>query len=106
MSYRLVLPDQANSAAYQRAPMLPDVSRRGLGCGCAGGGLGLFESGMDLSSWGWKEIGLVLLGVYAVGSMVFTTGRGVSRVRAIPQARKQRERARLQKRLKELTKNK
>lgn len=50
----------------------------GLGCvGCDGkcGGLGLFESGIDISQWGWQEWGLALLGGYVVMSVVSTTSR-------------------------------
>lgn len=112
MAYQLVLPSQANDGAYQRAPMVGPLalpaaapaavrSRLGLGCGCAEG-LGMFDGGFNVSSWGWQEWGVIALGAYALVSMVFTTGRGVSRVRAIPGARRKRERDRLHKRLKEL----
>ncbi len=62
---------------------------RGLGCGCKGKcgkgcGLGFFDGGMDVSTWGPLEWGAVALGGYMVLSTVFTTGRAVRRVRALP----------------------
>lgn len=61
---------------------------RGMGCGCKGlagcpcsAGLGLFETGIDLSGWSWPEWGIVAVGAYAVMSTVFTTQRGARRVR-------------------------
>jgi hypothetical protein len=55
---------------------------RGLGCadcgGKCGGGLGLFESGLDYSAWGWQEYAAVALGMYVLSSVVFTTSRGVN----------------------------
>jgi hypothetical protein len=68
---------------------------RGLaGCGCGGScdkkGLGLFESGMDFSGWGLPEWSIVALGGYMILSTVFTTGRAVRKVRAIPGERRKR----------------
>lgn len=58
---------------------------RGLsGCGCAGlcgrRGLGLFETGLDFSGWGWPEVAIVALGGYMLLSTVFTTQRATRRV--------------------------
>lgn len=61
----------------------PDVTGRGLGsCGCKGcaKGLGLFETGFDVSGWTWAEWGIVLLGAYAAYSMLFTTRTAASAV--------------------------
>ncbi len=59
--------------------------RSGLGCGCTkpcnGCGLGLFESGSDVSGWTWQEYAVVGLGLYAVGSMLFTTRTAVEGTR-------------------------
>jgi len=82
----------------------------GLGaCSCGGacdtcsGGLGLFES-MDFSTWSWPEWAIVGLGVWAVGSMLFTGSRGVARVRAIPGERRRRRAAEYRRRAAELEK--
>jgi hypothetical protein len=55
---------------------------RGVGCGCSGscggachGGLGLFDSGLDISQWGIGEWVAVALGVYLVGSVIGDTRR-------------------------------
>lgn len=57
-------------------------------CGCSGCGLGLFEGGMDLNTWGpveWSLVGLVALGAISA----FNTGkRGVSSVRKSIRRRK------------------
>lgn len=81
--------------------------RRGLGCGCTkpcnGCGLGFFDGGMDVSTWGPMEWGAVALVGYMVASTVFTTGRAVSRVRALPKERRHRKAARLRLKAMELT---
>jgi hypothetical protein len=80
----------------------------GLGCAdCGGGckkGLGLFDGGMDVSTWGWPEAVAIGLGAYVLGSTVFTTGRAVSRVRAIPGERRKRRAAAYRAKAAELTK--
>lgn len=51
---------------------------RGLGCGCGCNnpdGMGLFDTGLDFSGWGWQEWGIALLGGYMVASTLFTTKR-------------------------------
>jgi len=53
----------------------------GMGCACESKGMGLFDSGFDISGWGWLEWGLAGLGGYMVLSTVFTTQRAVGRVR-------------------------
>lgn len=79
-------PDQmpGTGAAYQGEAY-------GLGCvACAGTceGLGLFDSGTDVSGWGALEWGAVGLGLFAAFSMFSTTrratravGEGVRRTR-------------------------
>lgn len=58
----------------------------GLGCsGCSCGGscsegLGLFDSGMDLSGWGWPEYAIAAFGVYALFGAWTTTKRAARSV--------------------------
>jgi hypothetical protein len=74
------------------------------GCGCQNcRGLGLFESGFDVSGWGPLEIGIVALGGYMLLSTIFTTGRAVSAVRAYPGKRRSKKAARLRAQALELT---
>jgi hypothetical protein len=58
------------------------------GCGCGGtcAGLGLFDSGMDFTTWGWPEWGIVGVGIYAALSMLGDTKRGFQRARRIGKA--------------------
>ena len=78
---------------------------RGKDCGMTGcGGLGLFETGLDFTSWSWPEYALVGLGLYVVASTVFTTGRAVRRVRALPGERRKARAAQLRREAAELTK--
>jgi hypothetical protein len=70
------------------------------------GGLGLFETGFDVSGWGWPEILIVVLGGYVLISTVFTTSRAVSHVKAIPGKRRSAKAARLRAEAKELTRKK
>lgn len=71
-------------------PMVPSLPKpgfsisRGLGCACGCGtcqnrGLGYFDTGWDISGWGWMEWGTVLLGAYIVMSTFSTTKRGYKR---------------------------
>ena len=68
------------------------------GCGCGGkcggcgDGLGLFDSGMDLASWGIKEWAVAGVGIFALFSMFSTTRRGVSAVSGGVQRRRARRR--------------
>lgn len=77
----------------------------GLGCAC-NKGMGLFDGGMDVSTWGPMEWAAVVVGGYALASTVFATGRGVRAVRAIPGNRRKRKAASLRARANELTKKK
>lgn len=95
---------------------LPNTAYRGMGCAGCGGrcapgltcgrtltGLGLFESGFDISGWGWPEILIAGLGGYMVLSTVFTTKRALGRVRAMPGERRKRKAAAYRKRAAELS---
>lgn len=53
----------------------PEHDVRGMGCSCGNRGMGLFESGIDFSSWGWQEWFAVAIGGYVITSMFFTTKR-------------------------------
>jgi hypothetical protein len=54
----------------------------GLGCPgmCGGSGMGLFDSGFDISNWGWEEWLTVVGGLYAVVSVFSTTSRAARSV--------------------------
>ncbi len=94
---------------------VPPVARFGDGMGacCSGcshggtcSGMGLFESGWDVSGWGWPEMLIAGLGAYMVLSTVFTTSRAVGKVRRLPGERRKRKAAALRARASELTKKK
>lgn len=54
----------------------------GCGCGCDScAGIGMFDSGLDVSGWGWPEWLTAGLGVYTLFSLFSTTSRGVSAAR-------------------------
>ena len=76
------------------------------GCAQRCGGLGLFDTGFDVSGWGWPEILIVLFGGYMVLSTVFTTGRLARRVKALPSERRKRRAAKLRAEATALTKRK
>jgi hypothetical protein len=89
--------------------MTKPVFGMGSCCGsCAKGGtckgMGLFDSGFDVSGWGWQEWGLVIFGGYALTSVLFTTKRAASRVASLPGERRKRKAARLRSRASELVK--
>ena len=78
---------------YNWSPQLESQMRgafgRGMGggCGCkglagcpCGGGLGLFDTGMDTSGWGFPEWGIVIFGGYMVLSTFITTKRTARRI--------------------------
>ena len=72
---------------HHMAPGLRGCAGLG-GCGCGGtcGGLGLFDSGMDFTTWGWAEWATVGMGLYTLFSFVGDTKRGVTRVRRVGKA--------------------
>jgi hypothetical protein len=85
---------------------LPNMAYRGMGCcgNCAPGftcngaglrGLGLFDSGMDFTSWGWQEWAVVGAAGYILSSMFFTGRRAVRQVREGVGKRVRRARRRL-----------
>jgi hypothetical protein len=51
------------------------------GMGCAQTGLGIFDSGMDLSGWGIPEWLIVAVGLYGAISLFSDTKRTVGTVR-------------------------
>lgn len=61
---------------------------RGFGCAGCGGkcktgcGMGLFDGGLDPSSWGWQEWAVVGVGGYVLTSIFFTGRRAVRQVRS------------------------
>jgi hypothetical protein len=75
-------------------------------CGKGLLGMGIFESGFDISGWGWPELLIAAAAGYMVLSTVFTTGRAVSAVRAYPGKRRSKKAARLRARALELTRKK
>ena len=48
--------------------------------GKCSGGMGLFETGLDLTGWGWPEFAIAAFAVYASWSALVTTKRGVRAV--------------------------
>jgi hypothetical protein len=66
-------------------------------------GLGLFDSGLDYSQWGWPEYAVIAVGGYMVLSTLFTTKRAVSKVRALPGERRKRKAAYYRKKAAALT---
>jgi hypothetical protein len=56
----------------------------GQPCKCGGKckhGMGIFDSGTDISGWGWEEWSVVGVGAFAVWSMLSATQSGVRSVR-------------------------
>jgi len=67
-----------------------------LKCGCGENlGLGLFDSGMDFTGWGWQEWLVVGLGGYVLVSTIFTTKRAARQVREGVRKRVRRTRRRI-----------
>ena len=80
--------DRASETQLNKAAGLGGC--RGMGCGgmkgCGCAGLGLFDAGMDFTTWGWPEWGIVGVGVYAAMSLLGDTKRGVDRTRRVGKA--------------------
>jgi len=100
-------------AQYPQFPpnsMAPWDSRVGLGCPglCCGSGcgVGLFDSGFDVSTWGWQEWLTVAGGLYLAFSVLFTTKRAAGAVARMPSERRKRRAASLRRQASELTKRK
>jgi hypothetical protein len=98
------------TSTVQRIAWTPGQERElaGMGCACGGrcGGLGLFESGVDVSGWGWPEWAVVIFGGYALISVLFTTKRAVATVQRLPGERRKRKAAHYRKLASELTRKK
>lgn len=66
----------------------------GSSCGCnkgaaaSGGGLGLFDGGMDLSSWGWAEYAAIVAGLYILASSIGDSRTAVRKGRKVRTALK------------------
>jgi hypothetical protein len=73
-------------------------------CGVCGPGLGIFDSGLDLTQWGPMEFTLSALGIFALFSMFQTTRAGARRVSKSFRGRasKKRRKAELQEELRRL----
>ena len=72
------------------------------GCGCGGScqtGLGYFDTGWDISGWGWMEWGTVLALAYVVMSTFSTTKRGYKRAAGTIRRTRKRSQARRRERL-------
>lgn len=88
--YEFLAPRSAHAMV---APIL--YPARGVGCGCGGGcggachsaGLGLFDSGLDLSQWGVGEWAAVGLGAYLLVSAFGDVKRVGGRIRRSGRAR-------------------
>lgn len=78
----------------------------GFGCACEQKGMGLFDSGTDISGWGWPEWGSIFAGMYMLISTVSTTHRAAKHVAAIPGNRRKRRAAAYRAKAAELTKKK
>jgi len=85
---------------------------RGLGCGGNCGcsdcskGMGLFDSGMDYTGWGFGEWAAIGLGVYILISLTFTTSRAGKAIARVPGERRKKKAAALRKRASELERKK
>ena len=91
-------PDAPGTAMVQRLNGLGCPCENG-GMGCACGGMGLFDSGMDISQWTWQEWFVVGLGGYVVVSMFFTTRRAARQVHQGTKQRLRRARRRIGERI-------
>jgi hypothetical protein len=106
----------ADSAAIPAPILLNPGSRGGLsgGCGCGGScggcggshshGMGLFDTGLDLTGWGMPEYAIVGIGLYALFKIIGDTKRvsGAVRKSARSRSAKAARRAKLQQELSSL----
>ncbi len=80
-------------------------SEKGMGCAGCGGkcksscGMGLFDSGMDFSGWGWQEWAAVGVGGYFLTTVFFTGRRAARQVREGVSSRVRAGRRRLAKKV-------
>jgi hypothetical protein len=99
--YRLSIPCAGNSTTQLAG---------GLGCVQCGGtcgqgqGLGLFDSGLDLTGWGWPEYAVAAVSVWGILGIFGSSRRAYSGVSKAVRKRKSRssKRERLQRELSEL----
>jgi len=79
---------------------------RGMGCACGGQccGMGLFDSGLDLTQWGWPEIVIAGLALWGLASVFSTGKRTASAVGGAVRRRRSKSarRAKLQRELSEV----
>jgi hypothetical protein len=68
--------------------------------------MGLFDSGFDVSSWGWQEWAVAAGAVYVAVSVLFTTKRAAGAVARMPSERRKRRAASLRRKASELTRKK
>jgi hypothetical protein len=86
MAYRMAA-DYNVQGGHFGAPGLHGCAGVAGGCGCGGScGMGLFDSGMDFTTWGAPEWAIVAVGVYAGLSLLGDTKRGYERTRRIGKA--------------------
>lgn len=92
------------------APVLFTPGGNGLGCACGGsdrcgcrpGGLGLFDSGLDLNQWGVAEWGVVAGGAYLAMKLLGDVFAVRQTVRRHGRKRAAAKRARLERQLEAL----
>ena len=71
-----------------------DCGGCGGGCGCAScKGLGLFDSGLDVTQWGAAEWAVAALGVYLAMNILGDVSGGVKRVKRFSTRRRRRKAA-------------
>lgn len=91
------------TALYTQAPTPAGMGSCCSSCAhggpCTGHGMGIFDSGMDITQWGWMEWAIVGLSAWGLTSIATSTGRGVRKVRG--GVRKYRRRSARRRRLRE-----
>lgn len=76
------------SIFYNYGQYLP-AKKMGLGCSsCQSKGVGLFDSGLDVSGWGIAEWAIAGIGIYALASTFVQTKRNYQRVRRVVRRRR------------------
>jgi hypothetical protein len=86
MAYRMAA-DYNVQGGHFGAPGLHGCAGVAGGCGCGGScGMGLFDSGMDFTTWGAPEWAIVAIGLYSVLSLLGDTKRGYERTKRIGKA--------------------
>ena len=86
MAYRMAA-DYNVQGWHFGAPWVHGCAGVAGGCGCGGNcGMGLFDSGMDFTTWGAPEWAIVAIGLYSVLSLLGDTKRGYERTKRIGKA--------------------